>query len=95
MPFGWLKLLWRLKVKMPKSTRVPLMGVRRKYHGTPLGAALAYAVIKTVRDGQRHLGVERGELSWILEDNLPMRRMIEQMGGIAYKTYRLYEQALR
>ena len=94
LPLGWLKLLWRLKVKTPKSTRLPLMGIRRKYHGTPLGAGLAYAVIEAVRGGQQRLGVERGELSWILEDNLAMRRMIEQMGGVAYKTYRLYEQAL-
>lgn len=30
----------------------------------------------------------------ILEDNLPMRRMIESLGASAYKTYRVYEQAL-
>jgi hypothetical protein len=34
------------------------------------------------------------ELSWILEDNLPVRHMIEQGGGVAYKTYRIYERAL-
>jgi hypothetical protein len=28
LPFGWAKLLWRLKVKGLKSARVPLMGVR-------------------------------------------------------------------
>src|SRR3546814_18562639 len=33
LPFGWAQLLWRLKLRTPKSARVPLMGVRRDYHG--------------------------------------------------------------
>ncbi len=94
LPFGWLKLLWRIKVKTPKSLRIPLMGVRRAYQGTPLGAGLAFTVIKTLRDAQEGLGVETGELSWILDDNLAMQRMIEQLGARVYKTYRIYERAL-
>lgn len=94
LPFGWAKLLWRLKLRTPKSARVPLMGVRRIYHGSMLGATLAIAVIDSIRRGQQALGVEGGELSWILEDNLPMRRMIEELGGVAYKTYRIYQREL-
>lgn len=94
LPFGWVKLLWRLKVRTTKTARVPLMGVRRAYHGSPLGAALAFSVVETIRRTQKDLGVESVELSWILEDNLPMRRMIEQLGGVAYKTYRLYTREL-
>ena len=90
LPFGWVKLLWRLKVRTPKTARLPLMGVRRAYHGTPLGAALAFSVIENLRRTQMRLGVENVELSWILEDNEPMRRMIDRFGGVAYKTYRLY-----
>ena len=94
LPFGWMKLLWRLKVKTPKTARVPLMGVRKAYHGSLLGAALAIAVIERIWQGQTAMGVMSGELSWILEDNLAMRRMIEQFGGVAYKTYRIYERGL-
>lgn len=94
LPFGWLKLLWRIKVKTPKSARMALMGVRREFHGSPLGAALAFSVLSTIRDGQRRLGVKGGELSWILEDNMAMRRMVEQFGAEPYKTYRIYERAL-
>ena len=39
-------------------------------------------------------GLERVELSWILEDNMPMRRVCEGVGARAYKTYRVYEKAL-
>jgi hypothetical protein len=33
-------------------------------------------------------------MSWILEDNSGMRNIIESLGGIAYKRYRLYEKHL-
>ena len=36
LPFGWAKLLWRLKVGPLRSARVLLMGVRKKYHNSPL-----------------------------------------------------------
>ena len=42
----------------------------------------------------RALGYERFEFSWILEDNMPMRRIVESMGSKIYKTYRIYEKAL-
>src|SRR3546814_2531514 len=29
LPFGWAKLLWRLKLRTPKTARMPLMGVRK------------------------------------------------------------------
>jgi len=94
LPFGLVKLLWRLKVKGLRSGRMPLMGVRRRYHGTGKGAALALGVIRHVRDRGKANGYVRGELSWILEDNKPIRDIIELVGGRPYKTYRIYEKAL-
>ncbi|MBV8805741.1 MAG: hypothetical protein JO042_11850 [Sinobacteraceae bacterium] len=40
------------------------------------------------------LGFRWIELSWILEDNLPMRRILERLGARAYKTYRVYGKVL-
>ncbi len=94
LPFGWLKLLWRLKVRGTSGVRMPLMGVRRRFHGTTLGGALGLMVIESVRQYHRRRGVTEGELSWILEDNTPTRHLIETLGGRAYKTYRIYEKAL-
>src|SRR4051812_38306090 len=31
LPFGWAKLLWRLKVRGTRSARMVLMGVRKRY----------------------------------------------------------------
>lgn len=94
LPFGWAKLLWRLKIGTLKSARMPLMGVSRKYHNTPAGAALAIGVIDRLRQFHRSKGTLRAELSWILEDNRPMRRMIEAFGAVAYKTYRVFGKDL-
>ena len=94
LPFGWLRLLWRLKVRYPTTARVPLMGVRREYQHTRLGPALAFMVIDAVRQGLIRRGIRGVELSWILEDNDGMRNIIETIGGRAYKRYRLYEKNL-
>ncbi len=84
LPFGWAKLLMRLKFSPPEAVRLPLMGVRKKFHGTPVGSALAMSVIDAIRTYHVNRGTQRAELSWILEDNLAMRRMIEAIGGTAY-----------
>ena len=94
LPFGWAKLLWRLKIRHPATVRVPLMGVRRKYQHTRLGPALAFLVIAGAQPRTLELGVRAAELSWILEDNTGMRSIIESIGGHAYKRYRVYEREL-
>jgi hypothetical protein len=94
LPFGWAKLLWRLKAGHLTTARVPLMGVRKAFSSTVQGAALAFAVIDAARHGALRAGFRYVEMSWILEDNLPMRRIIDRVGGQVYKTYRIYEKAL-
>jgi len=93
-PFGWLKLIWRLKIKGPASGRVPLMGVRKKFQKTRLGPGLAFLIIDAVRNELHKRGAHRLELSWILEDNAGMRNIIESIGGTAYKRYRVFERDL-
>jgi len=93
-PFGFAKLLWRLKVKGPKTGRVPLMGVKKKFAGTMRGQLLPFQLIDAVAQAARKLGYERYELSWVLEDNTAMRRICDAGGAKIYKTYRLYEKAL-
>ena len=94
LPFGWAKLLWRLKVGGVKTARVPLMGVRRSAAQDVIGSLLPFLMIDAVRKEAMKMGFTHIELSWILEDNLPMRRMNESLGAKAYKTYRVYEKGL-
>lgn len=93
-PLGWLKLLWRLKVEYPHTARIPLMGVRRRYHNSFLGPGLAFLVIEAVRRAVVRRDIGEVEMSWILEDNHAMRNIIETIGGAAYKRYRIYEKRL-
>jgi hypothetical protein len=93
-PFNWIKLLWRLKVARTKTARMPMMGVRKSLQASPVGAALALSVIRSVRDFNFSRGVVDSELSWILERNTRVRHVIEMVGGVPYKTYRVYEKPL-
>ena len=93
-PVGWLKLLWRLKVKSPQSGRIMLMGVLSKYQDSLLGAALAYRVIDDIEEAALNSGLKNVELSWILEDNVGMRNIIKDIGAREYKTYRIYSKEL-
>ncbi len=95
LPFGWLKLLWRLKRHGAITTlRVPLMGVRRQYHESLTGAALALSLIAHVQAVALKRAYQHVEMSWILENNEGMRNMIENIGGNAYKRYRIFSKTL-
>ena len=94
LPLGWLKLLWRIKVRYPKSARIPLMGVRKKYQRSRLGPTLAFMITDALKVPVMKRGIQEMEMSWILEDNSGMRSVIEALNGVVYKTYRLYEKDL-
>lgn len=94
LPFGWVRLLWRLKVAGVRTGRVPLMGVRRAFSDTLIGKTLPMRLIFALERRTRQRRMERIELSWLLEDNWPVRRLIESLGGQHSKTYRIYEKRL-
>ena len=94
LPFGWAKLLWRLKVTGVKRGRVPLMGVKRKFARDSRGVFSPFALVDAIRREGVKIGINQGEYSWILEDNQPMRHILEAFGARAYKTYRVYEKTI-
>jgi len=94
-PLNLAKLLWRLKVTGTDSMRVPLMGVKKKFRNHPLmGAGLAMMAIDVLRENGKRLGKKTAELGWILENNKATNNIIKSVGGMHYKTHRLYEKAL-
>jgi len=94
LPIGWSKLLWRLKVRGLKSARVVMMGVRQRYRQRFLSSALSALLVARLRENCRAIGVREAELSWILEDNHAMCRLIETVGGVYDKRYRIFQKAL-
>lgn len=94
LPFGLVKLIWRLKVKGVNGGRVPLMGIKRKLQSTALGATIPLYLIAKLREAGLAQGYRHIELSWILEDNTAMRHICEALCGPPYKTYRIYGKEL-
>ncbi len=94
LPFGWAKLIKRLKFGYPSTARIPLMGVRSKFHHTRLGPGLALSVVEALREPGIRKGIKEVEMSWILESNDAMKNIIDILGGRQSKRYRLYEKAL-
>ena len=92
-PFGLVKLLWRLKMRPPKSARIMLAGVKRDYRNSPLSAALISLLVGEIIEAGRKHGIETVEMSWVLENNIPSLALCRSAGELT-KTYRLYEKAL-
>jgi len=94
-PFGWAKLLWRLRNPKTSRARVPLMGVAKKLHHTRLASQLAFMLIEfTRRDLVKNFGVTIGEFGWILEDNKGMLSIAELPGARVNHRFRIYEKGL-
>jgi hypothetical protein len=91
---GLSKLLWRLKVVGPKTARLALLGIRRKYRGVRKYAGLSTYIYTKMNRVGRDLGIQWGELSWTDEENAPVNVGIRFMGGKVYKRYRVYERTL-
>jgi len=93
-PLGLPKLLWRLKVVGPKTARLAILGIRKKYRNVRKYAGLSTYLYTKMNRAGRDLGIQWGELSWTDEDNGPVNVAIRLMGGKIYKKYRVYERAL-
>lgn len=76
--------------KRPCRTRVLTLGVKDSYRNRGIESAL---LIEGLDVGIR-AGFTESEASWILEDNVMMVRVLESIGGRAYKRYRIYERTL-
>lgn len=71
--------------------RVLLMGVRKEYRGRGLEALIVDSIVR--ESGK--LGMGRGELSWVLENNTPMRAILEKdIGADLYKRYRIFQKEI-
>ena len=90
-PTGIFKLLWQKfnNWKDIHFVRVLIMGVLEEYRHMGIDMAFYYY---TFKNGIR-MGFNSGEMSWILEDNYPMRNALERLDNChPYKTYRVYQK---
>jgi len=87
-PFGLLQLLWHRRYI--DEARMLALGVKGAYRHKGLDAMM---IMRVFTEATR-MGIRRGECSAILEDNWAMRRIVERIGAVADKTYRIYERTI-
>ncbi|OHB25095.1 MAG: hypothetical protein A2X84_09960 [Desulfuromonadaceae bacterium GWC2_58_13] len=87
-PLGIAKFLWYSR--KISAIRVMVMGVAEEYRKKGIEGLLYLESFKAAVKK----GYERAEMSWILEDNVLMRRGCELMGGKLYKKYRIFEKKI-
>ncbi len=87
-PFGIFKILYY--ARKIHQARVITMGVLEEYRNKGIDT-LFY--IETFKRGVA-AGYDWAETSWILEDNIAMNRAMKMIGGVIYKTYRIYEKEI-
>jgi hypothetical protein len=93
-PLGLVKMLWRLKVRGPKSGRLVILGIRKKWRHVRRYAGLSAYLYVEMNRSAHLLGMRDSELGWTLEDNAAINAGIRLMGGRIDKKYRVYERAL-
>lgn len=90
-PIGILKLLWHAKIKRKiDGVRIITMGVVPEFQKRGIDTVFYLETYD--------VGVKRGygwaEMSWILEDNTLMNRMLQLLGAKLYKKYRVCEMTI-
>ena len=87
-PFGIVKLLW-YKRRIAHCRTITLGLKPHARHRGLDGLLIAHLFMEA-----KKVGIWKGECSWILEDNWDMRRGLDRIGGVADKTYRVYDKTL-
>ncbi len=87
-PTGVFKFLFGRK--SIKAVRIVALGVLPEYRRSGLDMCF---YVRTYQAAIRK-GIDRGEASWILEDNALMNRALLQIGGKMFRKHRIYEKTL-
>lgn len=87
-PTGIFKLL--LNKRKINFVRVAAMGVKKAHQNKGIDALM----VRYIQEHSAEHGILGGDFSWILEENLPLRNMLEAWGATHYKTHRLYGRSL-
>jgi GNAT superfamily N-acetyltransferase len=88
LPLNWLRLL--LGLKRITQIRVLLMGVLKSFRNK--GIDLMF--YKKIVDNSLRHGYSRAELSWILENNAMMNRVLQHINAKKNKVYVVFEKSL-
>jgi GNAT superfamily N-acetyltransferase len=88
LPIGFLYYLFGRKAI--SRVRTLLLGVAQEYRQSGIEVLLIHDTFQNAVSR----GYREGEMSWILEDNVLMRRPLDRIGAQITKVYRIYEKDL-
>lgn len=80
----------RIGIGKVKRGRILTLGVKAKYRARGI---LPLFLHEAARRAQA-IGVIEAEASWILDDNRPMRAVMEAIGSDIYRRWRLYQEPI-
>jgi hypothetical protein len=89
-PTGLPKLLAYSKMGAVYEVRMPLMGIRKAYHGKGFDSVL---IMETV-DAGRSKGYDACEMSWVLDVNKRLTNSLDALNGVRDKEYAMMEMKL-
>lgn len=93
-PINWLKLSLAVWRDQWRTARIPLLGIRQEFRGTPLATSVLAILLSDIIALGRSYQLDWVEFSWILETNMAMRKLAELIAGPPCKTFRIYEAQL-
>jgi GNAT superfamily N-acetyltransferase len=85
----WKLARMKLMGKPTNRIRVAVLGVLPEYRHTPVSALLLYDGLRVAKE----FGAREVEASWVLEDNIPMIKPLEDYHFTVTDRYMLYEKA--
>jgi len=87
-PFGIVRLLWSLP--RIRVIRLMALGVKAGFRRRGIESLLIEGMVNQTSA----MGYTGCDVGWTLEDNDLVNRLIQEMGGERYKTYRIYERRI-
>jgi hypothetical protein len=95
-PLGWIRFLWRMKTHKFRTGYVIMLGISRRYHKSIGGAVIAMTLVDEFIDRMLPYS-DKGdwlEGGWVLDDNTPLRKILERYGLEIKRVMRLYGKEL-
>lgn len=96
-PIGWTKLAYRTFFHRFRTGRVILLGVLSELRHSVGGAVIAMTMVDEIikRLTSYRSDADWMEAGWVLDNNQPLRKLLQQLDFKITRTLRLYDKALR
>jgi GNAT superfamily N-acetyltransferase len=89
-PFGFLRLLSRLRFGARAEFRTIVLALLPEYKRRGLDSLL---ILETIEKAREH-GYLGSELSWVMDDNIVLKNALDHLGAVIDKEYAMFEKRI-